>query len=190
MGVCPKCGEAMRIPSVSEARPAENASSDSLRLEPGEEISEVVETNDLVASTPARKQIEADRIAESDIASRPKNTALDVAGLGPLRTSIVDLADPAAGSDRGTMDLAAENSTGEALAGKGLLVAEGLVAEETTDAGSGGEATEIRAIAAGNIVLPRWVVYFQASMLGVCAATFFVFGMMVGNVTSTGPAPS
>jgi hypothetical protein len=34
------------------------------------------------------------------------------------------------------------------------------------------------------VSLPRWVVYFQAAMLGVIAATFFVFGLMVGSQTS------
>lgn len=35
-----------------------------------------------------------------------------------------------------------------------------------------------------SITLPRWIVYFQGALLGVVAATFFVFGMMVGNLTS------
>ncbi len=35
-----------------------------------------------------------------------------------------------------------------------------------------------------SISLPRWIVYFQGAMLGVVAATFFVFGLMVGNLTS------
>jgi hypothetical protein len=34
------------------------------------------------------------------------------------------------------------------------------------------------------ITLPRKVVYFQAALLGVIATTFFVFGMMVGSLTS------
>ena len=34
-----------------------------------------------------------------------------------------------------------------------------------------------------SILLPRWIVYFQAGLIGVVAATFFVFGMMVGNLT-------
>lgn len=34
------------------------------------------------------------------------------------------------------------------------------------------------------VTLPRWVVYFQAAMLGVIAATFFIFGLMVGSLTS------
>lgn len=39
-------------------------------------------------------------------------------------------------------------------------------------------------LSADSIVLPRWVVYFQGALLGVIAATFFVFGLMVGNLTS------
>lgn len=34
------------------------------------------------------------------------------------------------------------------------------------------------------ISLPRRIVYFQAALLGVIATTFFVFGMMVGTLTS------
>jgi hypothetical protein len=34
------------------------------------------------------------------------------------------------------------------------------------------------------ISVPRWVVYFQAALLGIVATTFFVFGMMVGSLTS------
>ena len=34
------------------------------------------------------------------------------------------------------------------------------------------------------ITLPRKIVYFQAALLGVIATTFFVFGMMVGSITS------
>ncbi len=34
------------------------------------------------------------------------------------------------------------------------------------------------------ITLPRWLVYFQAAMLGIVATTFFIFGLMVGSVTS------
>jgi len=34
------------------------------------------------------------------------------------------------------------------------------------------------------ITLPRWVVYFQAALLGLIATTFFVFGLMVGSLTS------
>ncbi len=38
-----------------------------------------------------------------------------------------------------------------------------------------------------HIAVPRWIVYFQAGLIAVVAATFFIFGMMVGNLTSTGP---
>lgn len=40
------------------------------------------------------------------------------------------------------------------------------------------------------ISLPRWIVYFQGALLGVVAATFFIFGMMVGGAYSTGGANS
>ena len=36
------------------------------------------------------------------------------------------------------------------------------------------------------ISLPRWVVYFQAALLGIVAATFFIFGVMVGTLTNNG----
>lgn len=35
-----------------------------------------------------------------------------------------------------------------------------------------------------SILIPRWVVYFQAALLGIVASTFFVFGLMVGCLTS------
>ena len=35
------------------------------------------------------------------------------------------------------------------------------------------------------IWVPRWIVYCQAALLGVVASTFFLFGMMIGNVTSS-----
>lgn len=35
------------------------------------------------------------------------------------------------------------------------------------------------------IVVPRWVVYLQGALLGVIATTFFIFGLMVGNMTSS-----
>ena len=34
------------------------------------------------------------------------------------------------------------------------------------------------------IEIPRWAVYCQAALLGLIATTFFVFGMMVGSLTS------
>jgi hypothetical protein len=36
----------------------------------------------------------------------------------------------------------------------------------------------------GAILIPRWIVYFQAALLGIIATTFFVFGLMVGCLTS------
>jgi hypothetical protein len=39
------------------------------------------------------------------------------------------------------------------------------------------------------IEIPRWAVYCQAALLGLIATTFFIFGMMVGTLTSgTGDA--
>ncbi|MDG1874666.1 MAG: hypothetical protein P8J27_12195 [Mariniblastus sp.] len=35
-----------------------------------------------------------------------------------------------------------------------------------------------------SIRVPRWVVYCQAALLGLIATTFFIFGMMVGSLTS------
>ena len=43
--------------------------------------------------------------------------------------------------------------------------------------------TEKLEIPAGKILLPRWVVYLQATLLGTCAITFFIFGMMAGSFT-------
>ena len=34
------------------------------------------------------------------------------------------------------------------------------------------------------ISVPRWAVYCQAALLGLIATTFFIFGMMVGSLTS------
>ncbi len=34
------------------------------------------------------------------------------------------------------------------------------------------------------ISVPRWIVYFQGALLGIVATTFFVFGLMVGDLTS------
>jgi hypothetical protein len=34
--------------------------------------------------------------------------------------------------------------------------------------------------------IPRWIVYFQAALLGIVATTFFIFGLMVGSITSDG----
>ncbi len=39
------------------------------------------------------------------------------------------------------------------------------------------------------IEVPRWAVYCQAALLGLIATTFFVFGMMVGSLTSSSPTP-
>ena len=36
---------------------------------------------------------------------------------------------------------------------------------------------------ANSILLPRWVVYFQATLLGITAVTCFIFGLMVGSMT-------
>ena len=38
------------------------------------------------------------------------------------------------------------------------------------------------------IAVPRWVVYFQAALLGIVATTFFIFGLMVGNLTTVAPS--
>jgi len=34
------------------------------------------------------------------------------------------------------------------------------------------------------VSIPRWIIYSQAALLGLVASTFFVFGMMVGSLTS------
>ncbi len=34
------------------------------------------------------------------------------------------------------------------------------------------------------VALPRWIIYFQAALLGIVATTFFIFGLMVGSLTS------
>jgi predicted small secreted protein len=34
------------------------------------------------------------------------------------------------------------------------------------------------------VEIPRWIVYCQAALLGIMATSFFVFGLMVGNLTS------
>lgn len=47
-------------------------------------------------------------------------------------------------------------------------------------------------VAVGTVALPRWVIYGQAALIAVVAATFFFFGMMVGQTSdfgrSTAPA--
>ena len=35
------------------------------------------------------------------------------------------------------------------------------------------------------VSVARWIVYFQGALLGVVAATFFIFGMMVGSLTQS-----
>ena len=44
-------------------------------------------------------------------------------------------------------------------------------------------------VAKGAMQVSRWIVYVQASLLGVVAATFFMFGLMVGNFTAA-PKPT
>ncbi len=39
-----------------------------------------------------------------------------------------------------------------------------------------------------SVTLPRWTVHFQALLLGVVATTFFLFGMLVGSLSSGGPS--
>ena len=34
------------------------------------------------------------------------------------------------------------------------------------------------------VTIPRWIIYFQAALLGIIATTFFIFGLMVGSLTS------
>ena len=49
---------------------------------------------------------------------------------------------------------------------------------------AGGKEEVSSSPATNTITLPRRVVYFQAALLGVIATTFFVFGLMVGSLTS------
>ena len=48
------------------------------------------------------------------------------------------------------------------------------------DADSRNERTGLKEL----VSVPRWVVYFQAGLLGLTATLFFIFGMMVGSLTS------
>ncbi|MCH2183668.1 MAG: hypothetical protein MK108_16845 [Mariniblastus sp.] len=49
------------------------------------------------------------------------------------------------------------------------------------------EKSSDSARAVGQVIsVPRWIIYFQGALLGVVAATFFVFGMMVGSLTRGG----
>jgi len=45
---------------------------------------------------------------------------------------------------------------------------------------------ESPSVAGQSVPVPRWIIYFQGALLGVVAATFFVFGMMVGSKTQGG----
>jgi hypothetical protein len=38
------------------------------------------------------------------------------------------------------------------------------------------------------VPIARWIIFFQAGLLGITATTFFVFGLMVGNFTASGSA--
>ena len=49
-----------------------------------------------------------------------------------------------------------------------------------------GEQGEEAALGARQVVaMPRWVIYCQGALLGVVAATFFIFGLLVGSFTQT-----
>jgi hypothetical protein len=47
------------------------------------------------------------------------------------------------------------------------------------------EVAKVSSAALSMILLPRYVVYFQAALLGIVATTFFIFGLMVGSLTSS-----
>lgn len=67
------------------------------------------------------------------------------------------------------------------------------VENEIEEAGSAGQAQGRPAPTvrtAQLISVPRWLVYFQAGLLGVVATTFFVFGLMVGSLTSGSERPN
>ncbi len=49
---------------------------------------------------------------------------------------------------------------------------------------------KIRTGPSDKILIPRWVVYFQAALLGISAVTFFIFGLMVGTLNPTTPRPA
>ena len=155
MGVCPKCGEPIRIPLVSEARDLTTKREQAKSLiEPGG----VREAGSEAGYSFADDSLEFATAIDSETG--------DQAELAAGADVHSDAADPDS--------LTAIDSTWETDS-----------ASASAARSSENSADGLLAISKGKVLLPRWVVYFQASLLAVAAGTFFVFGMMVGSLTSS-----
>ena len=79
--------------------------------------------------------------------------------------------------DLGKVDTAAkENENQNDTMTKGNMKIELDHSDQTAE--TGGDISQTVSVA-------RWIVYFQGALLGVVAATFFIFGMMVGSLTQS-----
>jgi hypothetical protein len=147
IGTCPKCGEAIHVPTLDEARDRQTESnSDKSRSSMS-----AADSLDSLPGDNSRVDVPRHRDSITD------STALDeVFDLSDDYIRVTERRSPSSGQVPEATQPTSSNSIDERAGHQRIAVA-------------------------------RWIVYFQAGLIAVVAATFFIFGMMVGNLTSTGP---
>lgn len=168
IGTCPKCGEAIRIPLVSQNLDEVNKSDS--------KILAAVETSSTGDSSTKLKGLESLDSNDGDERRQKRFESNEFSSTAPSETAhttkaAAEISDSFVSLANATLDNAGSHSDSSSLSNE-----KGDLTSRMADVFQSDQQ---------RISLPRWIVYFQAAMLAVCAATFFVFGMMVGNLTST-----
>ena len=177
MGTCPKCGGPIQIPSLEEAESDRSQKKRSPHQQP--ELSLSVSDSAHGGSTvpPAIPTVEV-------------NEPTQLESVLPEATQPSALMKPTIENDTSIVD--AEEVVYDITSNQANpplpfpAPSEGASSQELDDLAdhSADEKAESMSGVLQSILVPRWIVYFQAGLIGVVAATFFVFGMMVGNLTT------
>jgi len=167
IGTCPKCGEAIRIPLVSQNLDEANKS-DSKILAPTETTSSS-DSNPMMKGVKSLASIEIEEQSGMSFESNDFSSPVSSEALSTAKDATV-ISDSITGLANDSIDKVEPESDPSPITSEGDLSS---------------RMANVFQPDRHRISLPRWIVYFQAAMLAVCAATFFVFGLMVGNLTST-----
>ncbi len=166
IGTCPKCGEPIHIPKISDIQSKSSRKKSKPELAPVSSDSAVE----------AIKEIIERPYAPPDNFVSPRETQTQ--SEKPEPTSAVsdnDLDEPP------VYELTADGPGQYGPVAQQFDASLPKESMSTTESDTESESVSVL----NSILIPRWVIYFQAGLIGVVAATFFIFGMMVGSFTTS-----
>ena len=187
IGTCPKCGEPIHIPRISDIqqkqKPAKKKPKPKLASVSTDSEIEVV--HDITSENIAPKE---SLVMEAEVVDEPQHETKSSSVSASLAESFSSTESPAKSSPppllpQSTGSLKPMDSVSDFSDSDEDLWNEDSSSKSHPTATS--EPEQETGSVLNSILIPRWVIYFQAGLIGVVAATFFIFGMMVGSFTSS-----